>query len=213
MSVKVLACNAQLPAKFAGDCRPLPHRGHDENDVRDDLLPVVLWSDSRRLPFLVHGSEGSKAPRKLRLSEVLARVGVKKTKLYGQIKKGLFPKQRKLMADSRSVGWLEEDIEKYEAELEAQHSASSKAQVTEPAKEAAISAPSRTLRAPAKPSKSPNNHQGRSAASDDVLVPTGMVIMGCPVFLHKESGKVRLDIGHMASPLTGNSLTETLTAR
>ena len=30
----------------------------DKNDVRDDLLPVVLWTDGRRLLFLIYGSEG-----------------------------------------------------------------------------------------------------------------------------------------------------------
>jgi len=155
-----------------------------------------------------HIKEGTKPPRKLRLPEVLARVGVKKTKLYSMIDEGLFPKQRKLMANSRSVGWLEEDIEKYEAELEAQHSASSKAQVTEPAKEAVSSASLRTFRAPANPTKSSNNHVVKMADFDDAMVATGLEFGGCPVFLHKKSGKCFLDIGTFDSSLLG-----TLTAR
>jgi hypothetical protein len=112
------------------------------------------------------------------------------------------------MANSRSVGWLEEDIEKYEAELEAQHSASSKAQVTEPAKEAVSSASLRTFRAPANPTKTSNNHGGKMADFDDAMVPTGLEFGGCPVFLHKKSGKCFLDIGTFDSSLLG-----TLTAR
>jgi hypothetical protein len=38
----------------------------DENDVRDDLLPVVLWTDGRRLLFLVYGSEGVAAVQRIR---------------------------------------------------------------------------------------------------------------------------------------------------
>jgi prophage regulatory protein len=159
-----------------------------------------------------HIKEGTKHPRILRLPEVLARVGVKKTSLYGLIEKGLFPKPRKLMANSRSVGWLEEEVDNYVAGLEVQQSASPKAQVAEPAKEAVSSAPSRTLRASAKPTKISNNHR-KPTASDDVLVPIGLEIMGRPVFLHKKSGKVLLDIGHMPFPLIGNISLETLTAR
>lgn len=117
------------------------------------------------------------------------------------------------MANSRSVGWLEEEVDNYIAGLEDQRSASPNAQVAEPAKEAVSSAPSRTLRAPAKPIKISNNHRGKPAASDDVLVPIGLEIMGRPVFLHKKSGKVLLDIGHTLFPLIENSLLETLTAR
>jgi prophage regulatory protein len=160
-----------------------------------------------------HIKEVIKHPRNLRLPEVLARVGVGKTSLYALIKRGLFPKPRKLMANSRSVGWLEEEVDNYIAGLEDQRSASPNAQVAEPAKEAVSSAPSRTLRAPAKPIKISNNHRGKPAASDDVLVPIGLEIMGRPVFLHKKSGKVLLDIGHTLFPLIENSLLETLTAR
>jgi predicted DNA-binding transcriptional regulator AlpA len=160
-----------------------------------------------------HVKDGTKHPRNLRLPEVLARVGVEKTSLYGLIKKGLFPKPRKLMANSRSVGWLEEDVDNYVAGLSVQQSALPKAQVAEPAKEAVSSAPSRTLRAPAKPTKISDNPSGKPAASDDVLVPIGLEIMGRPVFLHKKSGKILLDIGRVPFPLTRNSLLETLTAR
>jgi hypothetical protein len=38
----------------------------DENDVRHDLLPVVLWTDGRRLLFLVYGSEGVAAVQPIR---------------------------------------------------------------------------------------------------------------------------------------------------
>jgi prophage regulatory protein len=153
------------------------------------------------MPDGAHSKESTKHPRNLRLPEVLARVGLKKTSLYGLIKKGLFPKPRKLMANSRSVGWLEEGVDNYVAGLEVQQSAPPKAQVAEPAKEAVSSAPSQTLRAPAKPTKVSNNHGGKPAASDDVLVPIGWEIMGRPVFLHKKSGKILLDIGHMPFPL------------
>jgi len=158
-----------------------------------------------------HIKDGTKHPRNLLLPEVLTRVGVKKTSLYGLIKNGLFPKPRKLMANSRSVGWLEEEVDNYVAGLAVEQSASPKAQVAEPAREAVISAPSRTLRAPAKPTKSPNNDQGGLAVSDDVLVPTGMELFGRPVFLHKKSGKVLLDIGHMPLQLFGNLNTATTT--
>ena len=115
------------------------------------------------------------------------------------------------MANSRSVGWLEEEVDNYVAGLAVEQSASPKAQVAEPAREAVISAPSRALRAPAKPTKSPNNHQGGLAVSDDVLVRTGMELFGRPVFLHKKSGKVLLDIGHMPLQLFGNLDTATTT--
>jgi predicted DNA-binding transcriptional regulator AlpA len=151
-----------------------------------------------------HIKEGTKHSRKLRLPEVLVRVGVKKTKLYSMIEEGLFPKQMPLMANSRSVGWLEEEIANYEAGLGVPQSASPKAQVAKPAIVAAISAPSRTLPAPAKQTKSLLNHREIPATFDDSLVPTGMEIMGRPVFLHKKSGKVLLDIGLMSSQLIGN---------
>jgi len=157
--------------------------------------------------------EGTKHSRKLRLPEVLARVGVKKTKLYSMIEEGLFPKQLPLMANSRSVGWLEQEVEDYEAGLASQQSASPTAQVAKPAKEAVISAPSRTLRAPARQTKSSPIHREMPPVLDDSLVPTGMEIMGRPVFLHKKSGKFLLDIGLMPSPLVENSLSETLPAR
>jgi hypothetical protein len=38
----------------------------DENDVRHDLLPVVLWTDGRRLLFLVYSSEGVDALQRIR---------------------------------------------------------------------------------------------------------------------------------------------------
>lgn len=157
--------------------------------------------------------DDTKHPRILKLPEVLARVGVKKTSLYGLIKKGLFPKSRKLMANSRSVGWLEEEVDNYIAGLGVQQSDSPKARVAEPAKGAVSSAPPRALRGPTKPTKISNNHRGKQPASDDVLVPIGLEIMGRPVFLHKTSGKVLLDIGHMSLPLNGNSVMETSTTR
>ena len=150
-----------------------------------------------------HVKEGTKHPRILRLPEVLARVGVKKTSLYSLIKKGLFPKPRRLMANSRSVGWLEEEVDNYVAGLGVQQSASPKARVAEPAKKAVSSAPPRALRAPTKPTTISNNHRKKSTTSDDVLVPIGLEIMGRPVFLHKQSGKVLLDIGHMSFPVNG----------
>ena len=140
-------------------------------------------------------------------------MGVKKTSLYSLIKKGLFPKPRRLMANSRSVGWLEEEVDNYVAGLGVQQSASPKAHVVQPAKEAVRSAPSRTLRIPAKATNISKNHGDKAAAPDDVLVPIGLEIMGRPVFLHKKSGKVLLDIGNMSLPLIGNSVKETLTAR
>jgi len=39
---------------------------YDKNDVRDDLLPVVLWTDDRRLLFRVYGSEGVAAVQRIR---------------------------------------------------------------------------------------------------------------------------------------------------
>ena len=38
----------------------------DKNDVRDDLLRVVLWTDARRLLFLIYGSEGVVAVQHIR---------------------------------------------------------------------------------------------------------------------------------------------------
>ena len=38
----------------------------DKNDVRDELLPVVLWTDGRHLLFLVYGSEGVAAVQRIR---------------------------------------------------------------------------------------------------------------------------------------------------
>ena len=160
-----------------------------------------------------HVREDTKHPRILRLPAVLARLGVEKTSFYGLIKKGLFPKGRKLMANSRSVGWLEEDVDNYIAGLGVEQCASPTAKVAKPAKEAVSSAPPPTLRAPTKSAKISNNHRGKPPASDDVLVPIGLEIMGRPVLLHKKSRKVLLDIGHMPLPLIGNSVMETLTAR
>ena len=160
-----------------------------------------------------HVKEDNKHPRILRLPEVLARVGVKKTSLYGLMKKGLFPKARKLMANSRSVGWLEEEVDSYVAELEVEQCAPSRAHAAESAKEAVDSAPSRTLRVSSKPAKTPNDHSGKPTTSDDLLVPIGLEIMGRPVFLHKRSGKVLLDIGQMPFKSVVDSLGVTITAR
>ena len=129
------------------------------------------------MPEGAHIKEGTRQSRKLRLPEVLARVGVKKTRLYGMMNEGLFPKQRPLMANSRSVGWLEEEVAAYEAGLEVQQSASPNAQEAKPAKEAVISAPSRTLRAPAKPPKNSPIHRAIPAAFDDSLLPTGLEVL------------------------------------
>jgi len=156
--------------------------------------------------------EDTKHPRILRLPEVLARVGLKKTSLYGLIEEGLFPKPRKLMANSRSVGWLEEEVDNYIAGLKVDQCASSKANAAEPAKEAVNSSPSRILRAPSKPTKI-SNDSGKPTTSDDLLVPIGLEIMGRPVFLHKRSGKVLLDIGHMPFKSVRDSLGVTITAR
>jgi hypothetical protein len=38
----------------------------DENDVRDDLLRVVLRTDGRRILFIVYGSEGVAAIQRIR---------------------------------------------------------------------------------------------------------------------------------------------------
>jgi hypothetical protein len=38
----------------------------DEKDVRDDFLAVVLWTDGRRLLFLVYGSEGVGTVQRIR---------------------------------------------------------------------------------------------------------------------------------------------------
>lgn len=160
-----------------------------------------------------HFREDTKHPRMLRLPEVLARLGLKKTSFYGLIKKGLFSKGRKLMANSRSVGWPEEEVDNYVAGLEVEPCASPKARAAESAKEAVNSASSRTLRAPSKSTKILNDHSGKPTTSDDLLVPIGLEIMGRPVFLHKRSGKVLLDIGHMSFKSVGDSFGVTITPR
>jgi prophage regulatory protein len=140
-----------------------------------------------------------------RLPVVLARLGVSKTILYDTIKKGLFPAPVKLMADSRSVGWFEEDVDDYINALKVHQSGSPETQVAEPAKESDISAPLRTFRSPAKQTKNSISYRGKPAAAfDDALVATGLEIMGRPVFLHKKSGRFLLDIGHMPLQLVGN---------
>ena len=47
----------------------------------------------------------------LRLPDVKARTGLSRTTIYMQISEGAFPKQISL--GSRSVGWLEEDVENW----------------------------------------------------------------------------------------------------
>jgi prophage regulatory protein len=49
----------------------------------------------------------------LRLPEVLARVGLKKTSLYEQIEGGHFPKAIPLTVDGRAVGWRESEISRW----------------------------------------------------------------------------------------------------
>ncbi|EAT2981304.1 AlpA family phage regulatory protein [Salmonella enterica] len=49
--------------------------------------------------------------RILRNHEVLHLVGISRATLYRLIKKGLFPKSRKLTGErGRAVGWLEEEV-------------------------------------------------------------------------------------------------------
>lgn len=180
-----------------GHCTELKKRSSNSFSV---LVDIPLTSEVEYHGSMSDGAqikEDTKHPRILRLPEVLARVGLKKTSLYGLIKEGLFPNSRKLMANSRSVGWLEEEVDNYIAELKVEQCASSKAHAAEPAKDAVRSASSRTQRAPSKPTKISNDHNGKPTTSDDLLVPIGLEIMGRPVFLHKKSGKVLLDIGHM----------------
>jgi prophage regulatory protein len=49
----------------------------------------------------------------LRLPEVLARVGLKKTALYEQIEGGHFPQSIPLTVDGRAVGWRESEISRW----------------------------------------------------------------------------------------------------
>jgi prophage regulatory protein len=49
--------------------------------------------------------------RIIRLPEVKFRTSLPRSSIYDLIKKGLFPKQIKLM--SRSVGWLESEIDEW----------------------------------------------------------------------------------------------------
>jgi len=149
-------------------------------------------------------------PKILRLPEVLARVGVKKTKLHDMIKKGLFPPSRNLM-DSRSVGWLEQEVDNYILNAHRVHpSASANAQVAEPGKESDISVRIRTPRASAKQTKGLISLREKVVVLDDALLATGMEIMGCPVFLHKKSNKVLLDIGSMSTQLIANLASATV---
>jgi prophage regulatory protein len=52
-----------------------------------------------------------KSSRIIRLQEVQFRTSLPRSSIYDLIKKGLFPKQIKLMA--RSVGWLESEIDEW----------------------------------------------------------------------------------------------------
>ncbi len=48
--------------------------------------------------------------KRLRIAEVMEKVGFKKTKVYDLIKKGEFPKARK---DGVTAFWLEDEIDKW----------------------------------------------------------------------------------------------------
>ena len=52
------------------------------------------------------------------LQDLIILLGISKGTIYGQIRKGNFPKGRRLGADETGrVGWLIEDIKKWTAEL------------------------------------------------------------------------------------------------
>lgn len=51
--------------------------------------------------------------RILRIQEVMHRCALSRATLYRLIPDGSFPPQRRLSPYGRSVGWLEEDIEKW----------------------------------------------------------------------------------------------------
>jgi prophage regulatory protein len=57
--------------------------------------------------------------RFLRLPDVIARVGVKRSSIYNYIAQGTFPKQ--IALSERSVGWLEHEIESWLAARLADH--------------------------------------------------------------------------------------------
>ena len=49
--------------------------------------------------------------RLLRIGEVLARTGLKRTTLYELVRQGKFPKQTKLCEGSRSSFWIEAEVQ------------------------------------------------------------------------------------------------------
>jgi len=51
--------------------------------------------------------------RIIRIQEVLHRCALSRASLYRLISNGSFPSQRRLSPYGRSVGWLEEDIERW----------------------------------------------------------------------------------------------------
>lgn len=56
-----------------------------------------------------HAISNSKPPKLLRLSEVIQRVGIKKTKIYKLQGEGTFPMRVKITP--RAVGWIEDEID------------------------------------------------------------------------------------------------------
>jgi prophage regulatory protein len=51
--------------------------------------------------------------RVLRMSDLVALLGLNQSTIYALIKKGRFPAPFKLLDGGRATGWLESDIEEY----------------------------------------------------------------------------------------------------
>jgi prophage regulatory protein len=55
----------------------------------------------------------------MRLKSVEAATGLKRPTIYEKMQRGVFPRQVKLSPNGRAVGWFEDEIAEYQAELAA----------------------------------------------------------------------------------------------
>ena len=75
------------------------------------MSPTRLNSDSSAAPARTDVIPVPPAPRLIRLPEVMARVGLKRSAIYQRMSDGRFPKSRSLGA--KCTVWVEREIEEW----------------------------------------------------------------------------------------------------
>ena len=91
-----------MPSELARGRTPHADYRENERNERNELVDPPV-----RDPRFPNGN----SVRMLRLPQVMQQTGLKKTKLYELQAKGIFP--MRIQITSNSVGWIEEDIQRW----------------------------------------------------------------------------------------------------